>query len=422
MLEIKSNYKILTNCRFCSSDDLEIVVDLGLMPLAGAFLKPEQIKDELFFPLALQYCKNCHLVQASCVPDPTILFNEKYFFHSSSVGSLVSHFEDYAKEIYLKFLSKLNCPKVLEIGCNDGVLLKPLSKLGCKVIGVDPSSNVTSKIKIENSLIVTDFFTEIVANEIFLNNGKIDLITANFSFAHIDDMNDVMRGIKILLNEKGVFVFELYYLKTLIEEMNYDMIYHEHMSYYSLITLKKFLLKFDLEIFDVQYNAKIRSGSLRVFVKYMTNKDINITETFHTFYKNELIFGLDTITPYKNYANRIIETKENLLLMLKDLKAQGKKIIGYGASGRSTVLMNYCGLNSTHIEFVIDDATEKQGYLTPGNHLNIITWNDMVKKGIPDYIILFAWSFIDEVLLKRSEYINNGGKFILPLPDVKIHN
>ena len=415
-----SNYKILTKCRFCLSSDLEIVVDLGKMPLAGAFLKKEQIKNELFFPLELQYCKNCHLVQASCVPDPNILFNEKYFFHSSSVGSLVNHFEDYANDIYYKFLSKLSSPKVLEIGCNDGVLLRPLSKLGCKVIGVDPSSNVTSKIKIEDALVVTDFFTETVAKKIYTETGKIDLITANFSFAHIDDMHDVMKGIKILLNDNGTFVFELYYLKTLIEEMNYDMIYHEHMSYYSLITLKKFLSTYDLEIFDVAYDAKIRSGSLRVYVKHLNNNKTSITETYNLFYEKEIKLGLDTIEPYKNYAKRIFETKEKLMLLINNLTKQGKKIIGYGASGRSTVLMNYCGINFTHIDYVVDDAIEKQGYLTPGNHLDIITWDKMIEMGKPDYIILFAWSFVDEVLLKRSEYIKNGGKFILPLPNVQI--
>jgi SAM-dependent methyltransferase len=414
------NYRILTHCRFCSSNNIEIVVDLGKMPLAGAFLKKDELDSELFFPLALQYCNNCHLVQASCVPDPKILFNEKYFFHSSSMSSLVEHFNKYANDVYFKYLSKISLPKVLEIGCNDGILLKPFSKLGCKVIGVDPSSNVTSKIKIDDSLIVTDFFTEKVAKNIYNRIGKVDLVTANFSFAHIDDMHDVMNGIKVILDDNGIFVFEIYYLKTLIEEMNYDMIYHEHMSYYSLITLKKFLNLYNLEIFDVEYNPNIRTGALRVFVKYISNLTIPLSKEFLNYYNKEVEIGLDTIFPYSDYSKRIIETKENLLKIVSKLKKDGKKIIGYGASGRSTVLMNYCGITSEHIEYVIDDAKEKQGYLTPGNHLEIKTWNIMEEEGMPDYIILFAWSFAEEVLEKRKDFLIKGGKFILPLPTVQI--
>jgi len=390
------------------------------MPLAGAFLKQDEISEELYFPLELQFCHNCSMSQVSCVPNPKILFNDKYFFHSSSVFSLVSHFEEYAKDVYHKFLSNKANHWVLEIGCNDGVLLNPLAKLGSKVIGVDPSSNATSKIDIKESLIYNDFFGCDLAVKINSKIGKVDLITANFSFAHIDNMHDVMQGITEVLNPKGVFVFEIYYLKTIIEEMNYDMIYHEHMSYYSLIALKNFLGKYSIEIFDINYFPKIRSGALRVYAKYKENKLYSTTERFKSMINLEYTVGLDSKKPFSAYSQKVEETKVDLLNLISNLKSEGKIIVGYGASGRSTVIMNYCGINTSHIEFVVDDAIEKQGYLTPGSHLEILSWESMEKRIKPDYIILFAWSFIDEVLQKRSKFRDDGGMFILPLPTVKV--
>lgn len=415
-----SYYKILERCRFCKSDELIVVLRLGDMPLAGGFLKKSDLSEELFFPLELQYCSNCHLVQVSCVPDPKVLFNEKYFFHSSSTKSLITHFNSYAENIFSRYLKKIKKPKVLEIGCNDGVLLKPLSQLGCDVIGVDPSESVTSKIKIKDCSVYSTFFTEDLSHEIYKSHGKVDLITANFSFAHIDDMFDVMRGIQYLLPAHGIFVFELYYLKTIIREMNYDMIYHEHMSYYSLISLKIFLSKFQMEIFEIEYFPKLRSGALRIHAKWMSNNSYSISNNFSEAIKDELVLKLNSKEPFIDFSNRIHETKQELMALLLKLKNQGKRIIGYGASGRSTILMNYCGINKSHIDCVVDDAVEKQGYLTPGNHLEILTWEEMYKQGVPDYIVLFAWSFTDEVLLRRKSFREGGGKFILPLPKVSV--
>ncbi len=415
-----SNCKHLIKCRFCDSQDLKIALDLGSMPLAGGFLKKEDLSNEYFFPLELQFCINCYLVQVSCVPDPKILFNEKYFFHSSSTYSLVEHFAKYADVLYNRYLHSKHRPQVLEIGCNDGVLLNPLSKLGCKVIGVDPSSSVTQKINIPDSIIKNNFFTEELSNDIFLETGKVDAITANFSFAHIDNMHDVMKGIVKLIKDDGIFVFELYYLKTIIEEMNYDMIYHEHMSYYSLMTLKIFLSKYGMDIFDIEYFPRIRSGALRVHSKLITNNKFTPSESFLKLYESEIQLGLNTINPFIDYSNKITKTKNDLLDLIITLKNQGKIIVGYGASGRSTVIMNYCGINQNHIDYIVDDAVEKQGYLTPGNHIEIMTWDQMTEKCTPDYVILFAWSFIDEVLNKRNDFRLAGGKFILPLPSVQI--
>jgi methylation protein EvaC len=418
--ELLGEFEVLQSCRFCDSKDLQVVLDLGLMPLAGAFLKEDEIWDERFYPLELQFCCNCCMVQVSCVPDPKDLFNEKYFFHSSSVLSLVRHFEDYATDVFFKFLADRHDPVVLEVGCNDGVLLRPLAKLGCKVIGVDPSINATSKISIENAEIFNEFFGEKVASDIVGTVGAVDLVTANFSFGHIDDMHDVMKGVNLLLKPDGIFVFEIYYLKTILDEMNYDMIYHEHMSYYSLLALSTFLEKWSIEIFDVDYFSKIRSGALRVYCKNKENKVHPISNRFKVMLKNEYDSRLNTISPFIDYSIRIDKTKSDLLSVLLKLRSEGKSIVGYGASGRSTVVMNYCGINNSHLDCIVDDAVEKQGFITPGSHLKIVSWENMEERFKPDYIVLFAWSFVDEVLERRSKFRENGGRFIIPLPSVRI--
>ena len=417
---MKKKYKILNCCRFCGSSQIDVVLDLGEMPLAGGFLAEGELENEPTFPLELQFCSDCSMAQVSCVPDPTILFNEKYFFHSSSVQSLVGHFEDYAADIYPRFLFFIQTPVVLEIGCNDGVLLKPLAKLGAKVIGVDPSSNATSKIDIKEALVYNEFFGKELTKEILEEVGRVDLITANFSFAHIDNMHDVISGITSILNDHGVFVFEIYYLKTIIEEMNYDMIYHEHMSYYSLISLQTFLGNHAMEIFDVKYFPRIRSGALRVYAKFKSNNLYRPSEDFKKMIQDEFKLGLNFKNAFVEYSLKVDKTRTDLMNLISTLKSRGKKIVGYGASGRSTVVMNYCGINNSHIEYVVDDAIEKQGFYTPGSHLEIISWDEMEKRIKPDYIILFAWSFIDEVLQKRASFRENGGRFILPLPSVEV--
>ena len=408
------------SCRFCKGKNFVEILNFGNVPLAGAFIEKNDIKNEKFYPLKINYCINCFLVQVENVISVDILFKEKYFFFSSAIGTLVHHFEKFAKEIYNIIFIEKNKPSVLEIGCNDGVLLNPLSLLGVSCIGVDPATNVIKEINSKHIKIYNDCFTEKTAIKIEKNHGNIDAIVSCYSFAHIDDMEDVMNGVNYILKSDGLFIFELYYLGTLLDNMQYDNFYHEHMSYYSIETLQKFLKKYEMEIFDVKFFPEVRSGATRFYAKYIKNSKKEITTNFKEMVLNEKNKGYNDLSSLLKYADRVKNTKKILIETLEEIKNNGKTIVGYGASGRGTTIMNYCGIDEKYIDYVIDDAPAKQGFYTPGTHLPIKSWDHIAVAGIPDYIILFAWAFIDEVLIKRQDYTEQGGKFIIPLPEVRI--
>jgi methylation protein EvaC len=395
-------------------------MNLGEQPLAGAFLKQQDFLIEKFYPLVLMFCKDCFLVQIRNMVSPDILFRKNYFFYSSAIETLVIHFNDFADEIYERFLSGLSKPSIVEIGCNDGVLLKPLSNLGVKAIGVDPATNVVNSIGPSNFTIYNNYFNFEVAQQIREDHGQQDAVLSSYSFAHIDNMHDVMKGVKYLLKNDGVFVFEIYYLGTLIDEMQYDMIYHEHMSYYSLKTLILFLQQYDMEIFDVKFIEKVRSGTTRFYVKNRGKSNHVISNSVDRLMRQEDEKGYDRVETYYNYAQKVKQTKINLIKVLDDLKSAKYRISGYGASGRGTVIMNYCDINDKYVDYVVDDAPAKHGFYTPGTHMPIKSWEYISEIEPPDYIILFAWAFTAEVLNKRNDYREKGGKFIIPLPEVII--
>ena len=408
-------------CRFCQGTNLVEILDLGNVPLAGGFIKEKDFAAEKYYPLTLDFCQDCYLVQVSNVVSGETLFQNNYFFFSSEISTLVDHFKDYAKDVHQRFLKNIAHPAVLEIGCNDGVLLRPFLDLGVKAIGVDPATNVVKRIDSKEAIIINDFFTEEVAVQIREKHGAVDAIVSSFSFAHINDMCDVMKGIKCLLKDEGVFIFEIYYLGTLIDEMQYDMIYHEHMSYYSFITLRIFLKSFGMEIFDIKYIPGVRSGSVRFYARNIDQRTEAITVAVDQMAQLEQTKRFNEVGVYAEYAGKVNDTRMQLMSLLERLKKEGKTIIGYGASGRGTVIMNYCGIDDRYLDYVVDDAPAKHGYFTPGTHLPIKSWDFVEQAKYPDYAVLFAWSFTDEVIKKRQDFINKGGKFIIPLPLVRIY-
>jgi len=414
------NFVRRNTCRFCHGTNLVKVLDFGNVPLAGGFLNEKDFSNEKYYPLDLNFCQDCYLVQVSNIVSAEVLFQENYFFFSSAISTLVEHFEMFAQEIYARFLKGLSQPSVLEIGCNDGVLLKPLSDLGVRAIGVDPAGNVVKLIDSKKITVINDFFTEKLAGQIREKCGMLDAVLSSYSFAHIDDMVDIMKGIKILLKDSGIFIFEIYYLGTLIDEMQYDMIYHEHMSYYSLKTLMLFLKRFDMEIFDVRYIPGVRSGSVRFYARNIGKRSDQITSAVTDMVQYEEDKEFDKIEIYSEYAEKVNATKDQLLDLLNRLKNKGKTIIGYGASGRGTTIMNYCGIDGKYLNYIVDDAQAKQGFFTPGTHVPIKSWDFTLESQFPDYILLFAWAFTDEVIKKRQDYLRQGGKFIIPLPEVRI--
>ena len=406
------------NCRFCNSKKITKIIDFGQVGLAGGFLLPNEFSREKKYPQQLYFCEDCYLLQIINEVDSKLLFKD-YFYFSSAIATLRKHFREYAEEVTKEFLLP-DKSTVLEIGCNDGILLKPFIELGIdKVIGVDPSSNVISTIKDPNIITINDFLSENLAKSIVEKHGQVDLICANNVFAHINNMHDITSAIKQLLKPNGVFIFEVHYIGSLIDEVQYDMIYHEHIYYYSLITLQKFFANFNLEIFNIK-PIPIHGGSMRYYVRNkgkLTDKKISLK--ILNLQKNEFEKGYDKKSTFLNYAQDVDLTRKNLMGLLKDIKKKNQTIVGYGASGRANTLIQYCNINNKLIDYIIDDAPMKHGYYTPGSHLKIRS-RDALEEKLPDYIIIFAWSFFSEIIEKNIEYLNRGVKFIIPLPEVKI--
>lgn len=419
--KLVGNYKYFPNCRFCGSKDVQEVINLGYVPLAGGFFKKGTSKDvlnsEKFYPLTINFCQNCYLLQCNNSIAPDTLFKD-YFYFSSSIKTLVDHFGNIVSNIS-QYIPKQKSTFVVEIGCNDGAFIRSLLKNGYTALGVDPAKNVTDPLIKKGLPIINNYFSEKLAKEIVKKHGNADAIYSFHTMAHIENMHDVFKGIKTLLKKDGYLAFEVHYLGDLIRETQYDMIYHEHQFYYSLLSLKKFFAMFDMEVFDVKHTP-IRAGSMMYFVQNKTTGKRKISPNVRNLVKQEKAQKLDKIETYTSFANYISKTKANLLKTITSLKKQNKTIVGYGASGRGTIIMNYCDLDKNLLDYVVDDAPAKHGSYTPGTHQKIFPSSVLSKNTRPDYAVLFAWPFIEEVLLRNQEYVKDGGKFIVPLPKVKI--
>lgn len=412
-------YRNYDKCRFCQHDIFS-VINLGNVPLAGGFIKKidkDIITNEKFYPLQLLFCPKCYLLQTNNVIDKETLF-KNYYYHSSAIKTLVKHFESSA-DYLTKLLPDTNKKFIVEIGCNDGELISILSKKGFRILGVDPASNIVKPLIKKGLPIINDYFSESLAGKIVKKHGKADAIVSFHTLAHIEDMHDVIRGIKKLLRNDGFLAFEVHYLGNLIKEFQYDMIYHEHQFYYSMHAIINLLKMHGMEIFDAK-RSPIRSGSIMYFIQKSRTGTRKLSKNVKKIILMEKKIGLHKVGTFLKFNKRIMKTKKDLIQLLNLLKKKKKTIAGYGASGRGTIIMNYCGIGKNFLDYIIDDAPAKQGAYTPGNHLKIVPSSILGTSKKPDYIVLFAWPFWKEIKKRNKIYIKNGGKFIVPLPQVKI--
>lgn len=401
---MKTNSKSIFKCSFCSSTNMELIMDFGKVALAGAFIKNKKFKNEKKYQMRLCFCKECFAVQIVDIIEPDILFKD-YFYFSSSIKTLSDHFVNYAKEVTKRFLN----PKesiVLEFGCNDGVLLRPLADQGIKkVIGVDPAKNIISTINDKRITIINNYFTEKVSKEVVAKYGSVDLIMANNVFAHISDIKTTTVAIRNALSDEGVFVFEVHYLGKIIEELQYDMIYHEHLYYYSLLSAKEHFKKYNLVIFDIK-QVDIHAGSIRFYVaKKESNRAKIVSENVKLLEREEKLKLYNKFKSFKLFSTKVENTKKELIQLLKKLKKEGKTVAGYGASGRANTIIQYCGITNDLISYMIDDAPAKIGCYTPGSHLEILSSLVLESNNAPDYVLVFAWSFFEEIVQRNKKFI-----------------
>lgn len=407
-------------CAFCNSTDLNEIINFGDVALAGGFLKKEEFAQEKKYPLVIIFCKSCYAVQVRDHIDPSVLFETDFYF-SSAIKTLRDHFANYASEVVERFLKNPKDSQVLEFGSNDGVLLEPLSREGVgTVIGVDPAKNIVGTIKDDSLVLINDFFNVSVAESVTEKYGKTDIVMANNVFAHISDINGTTEAVGKVLSDDGIFIFEVHYLGKILEEMQYDFIYHEHIYYYSLLALENHLARHDMVIFDIK-PIKIHGGSIRFYAaKKGSLHSKNVSSAVGALRDREIELGYDKPETYTKFASQVAEKKQTLMGILDELKKDGHTIAGYGASGRANTIIQYCGINSKHVDFMIDDAPAKLGLYTPGSHLPIYN-NKAIRERNPDYILVFAWAFYEEILAKCEEYIEGGGRMIVPLPEVKVY-
>lgn len=398
-----------SNCRVCLSTDLVEFIDFGKVPIAGAFIDPDiipNITHEKMYPLSLVFCRNCKEVQVLETVPANILYRDYHYF--SSTTPLTKHFTKYAQTMKERFgLGETST--VVEFGSNDGVLQEPFRDLGITVTGVEPSTNVVKLARKKELAVINDYFTPNIAQKLAKQIGHADLICANNVFAHIDDIRGTTQAVSYLLKEKGIFVFEVHYLMDMIDELQYDNIYHEHMMYHSVTTLKYLLELYNIKIFDVE-RIPTHSGSIRVYGTKVPIYSISNVKELIALEKQK---GLDKEKTFFEFAKTVNNRKTILSNLVETLTASGKRVAGYGAGGRATMQLNFCKLD---IDYVIDSSEEKQGRLIPGVHIPIISPRILEHKP-PDYLIIFAYNYAKEIMEKEKNF---KGHFIIPLPEVKV--
>lgn len=403
-------------CRLCKSKKLKRVLDLGNTPPANSFLKKSQLKDrEDIFPLVVNFCVSCGQLQLGHIVSPEILFRH-YVWVSSTSRVTVAHFEEYAQSVFGRFKLKIG-DLVVEIGSNDGVLLKPFKKLGASVLGVDPARNVARRANKEGIPTLPHFFSLNLAKHIAKKYGKAKIIAANNVFAHIHDLDSVVNGVRELLDTDGVFVIEAPYNIDLLEKNLFDIVYHEHLSYLSIRPLQKFFKSHDMEIFDV-VKREVHGGSVRIFVKKISAKH-KFEKSVQVFTELEEKHKLSDIRTYWEFARNIAKNKTELVQLLKKLKKNNKHIAGYGAPAKSTTLLHYFNIGRETLDFIADDSTFKQGLFTPGKHIPVVNPKEIYTRK-PDYLLILAWNFAESIMKMHGEYKRMGGTFIIPVPTPKL--
>ena len=408
-------YKYRKKCRLCSNKRFELVLDLGKQPPSNSFLTKKKLRNkEKEFPLRLYICKKCYHLQLLDVVDKKHLFSN-YHYLTSANKPIIEHFEKYANDVYAKILKKKEKPFVIEIGSNDGTLLKKILKYKVNVLGIEPAKNLAkisreTKIRTENS-----FFNIELAKNIS-KKGKADLIIANNVLGHIDNLHEFLVGILELLKDDGVFVFEVPHALNLIQKLEFDTIYHEHISYFSIIPLLRWLKKYNLEIYDVE-KKNVHGGTIRVYVSKKGN--FKIRKSVERIKINEKRYGMDKIGTYKIFRKKVVSLRKDLLKKIKKLK-KNNKLFGYGAPAKGNVLLNYCKIDNNILDFITDTTVLKQGKFTPGTKIKIINPKNRPKEYTKMVGLLLAWNYKDAIIQNEKEFLRKGGRFLIPIPKPKI--
>lgn len=407
----KDDMALRTVCRVCGSKKLHKFLSLGPTPLANSFLRKNQLDNpEDFYPLDVYFCSNCYLVQLLDVVFPKVMFKE-YTYVTGASKPMQNHFSGLAEDVIQNF-RPINDSLVVDIGSNDGTLLQCFSKFGLRTLGIEPASNIARLAEAKGIQTVNNFFDEQCAMKLRKEYGLANVILATNVFAHVDNLESFVRGVNHLQSNNGVFIIEVPHILNLLNNLEFDTIYHEHLSYFAVHPLVYLFRKFGMEVVDVK-QIPIHGGSIRVFIQRSAKQQ---SQNVVKLLSMEQEAKLNSSKTYLKFANEVSLLKEKLVRLLKMLKRKGARITGYGATAKGNTLLNYCEIGMDILDYITDTTPFKQGCYTPGMHIPIFPEKKFHEEP-PDYALLLAWNYADAILQKESEYRQNGGKFILPIPE-----
>jgi predicted TPR repeat methyltransferase len=410
---METSAKRTSQCILCGGGRVDEFLDLGETALANQFVRDKDA-DEPKYPLRVGFCRSCAHVQLMETVPPLEMF-ENYLYISSASDTLKNHLWDVSDDLVRRYRLGAN-DLVIDIGCNYGTLLGGFQRHGVRTLGVDPASNLAELTSGNGIDRFTGLFAAATAEEIVSKWGPASLITATNTFPHIQDLNDFIQGIKTALMPGGVFVIEMHYLLDLIEQVAFDTVYHEHISYWALGPMKQLFERHGMSIVDAE-RVPLHHGQLRVHVRRQADADISTG--VEKILAQEKAAGLDRFDTYLRFADRAQKIKKDLHQILMRFREQGRRVAGYGAPAKGNTLLGFLEIGPELLPYIVDRSPLKQGLYTPGMHIPVVPTERLLADQ-PDYVLLLAWNFVDEIIEQQAEYIRRGGKFIIPVPEVRI--
>lgn len=405
-------------CRFCKTELKHVFIDLINSPASNSFLKPGQLNEpEVYYPLKVYTCHNCFLVQVDEYKKSDAIFNSDYVYFSSYSTSWLAHAKKYTEDMTARF--GLNDRSlVIELASNDGYLLQYFKEGDVPVLGIEPTANTAEVARSKGIESVVDFFGVRLAQTLADKGTRADLLLGNNVLAHVPDIVDFVGGMKIALKPEGVITMEFPHLMQLVDNNQFDTIYHEHFSYLSFFTVQQIFVAQGLELFDVE-ELGTHGGSLRIYAKHKEDGSKNISPRVEALLKKEADKGMRTLAYYDNFQQKAIGIKTALLAFLVEQKNAGRKVAAYGAAAKGNTLLNYCGVKNDLIDFVVDANPHKQDKFLPASHIPVVN-EDVLKREKPDYVIILPWNLKEEITKQLAYIADWGGRFVVPIPSFQV--
>lgn len=405
-------------CRFCDHVLKQTFVDLGTSPISNAFLSQELLcRAEPFYPLHAYVCETCLLVQLQQFESPEELFANEYAYFSSYSDSWLRHAQTYTEQMIERF-GFCRESQIIELASNDGYLLQYFHEKGIPVLGIEPAANVAKIAETKGISTLVKFFGADVAQELVEQGKQADLLLGNNVLAHVPALNDFVTGIKQLLKPGGILTMEFPHILNLIQDNQFDTIYHEHFSYFSFLTIEKIFAAHGLTLFDIE-ELPTHGGSLRIYGKHDDEEEPFLTRRISQLKEKEREAGLHLIETYLGFGEQVKRVKRNILSFLIEAKNHHLSIVGYGAPAKGNTLLNYCGIGTDFLDYTVDRSPYKQGLFLPGTHIPVYA-PEKIRETKPDYVFILPWNLKDEIIGQMADIREWGGQFVVPIPEVRI--